>query len=190
MPRPTSQDLAGYWDMLQLSVEDVSMKFDELQQLKLNDWKVAESPERKVRERGCAVPAGCWDGLPASDPAQKLPTPTAAWCPGWTCPACLCTCVQGGTPGAGVQVACAPPGPPCAWTALRSQPEPHPFQGLALRPCFCWDSGTVTTPAGRLRPAAWLRCSRACGCLSSRGEAAARPRADGGCHLHAGSARP
>lgn len=48
MPRPTSQDLAGYWDMVQLSVEDVSMKFDELHQLKLNDWKIIESPERKV----------------------------------------------------------------------------------------------------------------------------------------------
>lgn len=48
MPRPTSQDLAGYWDMLQLSVEDVSMKFDELHQLKLSDWKILESPERKV----------------------------------------------------------------------------------------------------------------------------------------------
>ncbi|KAK2094037.1 hypothetical protein P7K49_027775 [Saguinus oedipus] len=47
MPRPTSQDLAGYWDMLQLSVEDVSMKFDELQRLRLNDWKMMESPERK-----------------------------------------------------------------------------------------------------------------------------------------------
>ncbi|EPQ16688.1 Disks large-associated protein 2 [Myotis brandtii] len=47
MPRPTSQDLAGYWDMLQLSVEDVSMKFDELQQLKLNNWKLMASPERK-----------------------------------------------------------------------------------------------------------------------------------------------
>ncbi|XP_014384173.1 PREDICTED: disks large-associated protein 2 [Myotis brandtii] len=51
MPRPTSQDLAGYWDMLQLSVEDVSMKFDELQQLKLNNWKLMASPERKVSER-------------------------------------------------------------------------------------------------------------------------------------------
>lgn len=51
MPRPTSQDLAGYWDMLQLSIEDVSLKFDELQRLKLNDWKVVESPERKVRWR-------------------------------------------------------------------------------------------------------------------------------------------
>ena len=29
MPRPTSQDLAGYWDMLQLSVQNVSMKFDQ-----------------------------------------------------------------------------------------------------------------------------------------------------------------
>lgn len=48
MPRPTSQDLAGYWDMLQLSVEDVGMKFDELHQLKLNGWKIMESPERKV----------------------------------------------------------------------------------------------------------------------------------------------
>uniref|UniRef100_G3TWN0 DLG associated protein 2 n=1 Tax=Loxodonta africana TaxID=9785 RepID=G3TWN0_LOXAF len=48
MPRPTSQDLAGYWDMLQLSIEDVSMKFDELHHLKLNDWKIIESPERKV----------------------------------------------------------------------------------------------------------------------------------------------
>nr|XP_044987377.1 disks large-associated protein 2 isoform X3 [Jaculus jaculus] len=52
MPRPTSQDLAGYWDMLQLSVEDVSMKFDELHQLKLNDWKIIESPERKVLPKG------------------------------------------------------------------------------------------------------------------------------------------
>ncbi|XP_011376734.1 disks large-associated protein 2 [Pteropus vampyrus] len=47
MPRPTSQDLAGYWDMLQLSVEDVSMKFSELHQLKQNGWKALESPERE-----------------------------------------------------------------------------------------------------------------------------------------------
>lgn len=48
MPRPTSQDLAGFWDLLQLSIEDVSMKFDELHQLKLNEWKIIESPEKKV----------------------------------------------------------------------------------------------------------------------------------------------
>jgi len=65
MPRPTSQDLAGYWDMLQLSVQDVSMKFDELHQLKLTDWKVVESPERKVSP--CCIPT-------LSPPPPSLPT--------------------------------------------------------------------------------------------------------------------
>ncbi|KAG7269225.1 hypothetical protein CRUP_037925 [Coryphaenoides rupestris] len=36
MPRPTSQDLAGFWDLLQLSIDDVTAKFDELQQIKSN----------------------------------------------------------------------------------------------------------------------------------------------------------
>ncbi|KAM7422196.1 hypothetical protein PAMA_010325 [Pampus argenteus] len=64
-PRPTAQDLAGFWDLLQLSIEDISLKFDELYHLKSNDWQPAPSaaaqspPERKV-----------------------LPTP-AAQCPGW-----------------------------------------------------------------------------------------------------------
>ncbi|XP_066236139.1 disks large-associated protein 2 isoform X1 [Saccopteryx leptura] len=66
MPRPTSQDLAGYWDMLQLSVEDVSMKFDELHQLKLHDWKMAESPERK-EERKVPPP------IPKKPPKGKFP---------------------------------------------------------------------------------------------------------------------
>ncbi|XP_045142670.1 disks large-associated protein 2 isoform X1 [Echinops telfairi] len=66
MPRPTSQDLAGYWDMLQLSVEDVSMKFDELHQLKLNDWKIIESPERK-EERKVPPP------IPKKPPKGKFP---------------------------------------------------------------------------------------------------------------------
>ncbi|KAH0506955.1 Disks large-associated protein 2 [Microtus ochrogaster] len=66
MPRPTSQDLAGYWDMLQLSVEDVSMKFDELHQLKLNDWKIIESPERK-EERKIPPP------IPKKPPKGKFP---------------------------------------------------------------------------------------------------------------------
>uniref|UniRef100_A0A3Q3AQU0 DLG associated protein 2 n=1 Tax=Kryptolebias marmoratus TaxID=37003 RepID=A0A3Q3AQU0_KRYMA len=47
MPRPTSQDLAGFWDLLQLSIDDVSMKFDQLQQIKNNNWKPVESPEKK-----------------------------------------------------------------------------------------------------------------------------------------------
>lgn len=64
-PRPTAQDLAGFWDLLQLSIEDISLKFDELYHLKSNDWQPMPSaaaqspPERKV-----------------------LPTP-AAQCPGW-----------------------------------------------------------------------------------------------------------
>ena len=48
MPRPTSQDLAGFWDLLQLSIDDVTSKFDELQRIKSNDWRPIESPEKKV----------------------------------------------------------------------------------------------------------------------------------------------
>ncbi|XP_067102745.1 disks large-associated protein 4 isoform X3 [Osmerus mordax] len=54
-PRATAQDLAGFWDLLQLSIEDISLKFDELYHLKSNDWQPAptssaaahSSPERK-----------------------------------------------------------------------------------------------------------------------------------------------
>uniref|UniRef100_A0A3Q3DXB8 DLG associated protein 4 n=1 Tax=Hippocampus comes TaxID=109280 RepID=A0A3Q3DXB8_HIPCM len=38
-PRPTPQDLAGFWDLLQLSIEDISLKFDDLYHLKSNDWQ-------------------------------------------------------------------------------------------------------------------------------------------------------
>lgn len=51
MPRPTSQDLAGFWDLLQLSIDDVTMKFDQLQQIKNNNWRPVDSPEKKVRTR-------------------------------------------------------------------------------------------------------------------------------------------
>ncbi|RVE72459.1 hypothetical protein OJAV_G00040100 [Oryzias javanicus] len=60
-PRPTAQDLAGFWDLLQLSIEDISLKFDELYHLKSNDWQPAPSaaarspPERK--EERTAPPA-------------------------------------------------------------------------------------------------------------------------------------
>lgn len=46
-PRPTAQDLAGFWDLLQLSIEDISMKFDELHLLKSNDWKMSETQDKK-----------------------------------------------------------------------------------------------------------------------------------------------
>lgn len=53
MPRPTSQDLAGFWDLLQLSIDDVTAKFDELQQIKSNQWQLVESPEKKVKPLAC-----------------------------------------------------------------------------------------------------------------------------------------
>ncbi|XP_043921507.1 disks large-associated protein 1 [Protopterus annectens] len=55
-PRPTSQDLAGFWDMLQLSIESISMKFDELHQLKANNWKPIELPEKKEKRIPPPVP--------------------------------------------------------------------------------------------------------------------------------------
>ncbi|XP_076123629.1 disks large-associated protein 4 isoform X1 [Alosa pseudoharengus] len=55
-PRPTAQDLAGFWDLLQLSIEDISLKFDELYHLKANDWKVdRDSPEKQENQK--PVPA-------------------------------------------------------------------------------------------------------------------------------------
>ncbi|XP_077055997.1 disks large-associated protein 4 isoform X2 [Siphateles boraxobius] len=51
-PRPTAQDLAGFWDLLQLSIEDISLKFDELYHLKSNDWKLnGDSPEKQESEK-------------------------------------------------------------------------------------------------------------------------------------------
>ncbi|XP_020656755.1 disks large-associated protein 4 isoform X3 [Pogona vitticeps] len=50
-PRPTAQDLAGFWDLLQLSIEDISMKFDELYHLKANGWQLTETPEKKEEKK-------------------------------------------------------------------------------------------------------------------------------------------
>ncbi|XP_056405932.1 disks large-associated protein 4 isoform X1 [Hyla sarda] len=50
-PRPSAQDLAGFWDLLQLSIEDISMKFDELFQLKANGWVLTETPDRNEIKR-------------------------------------------------------------------------------------------------------------------------------------------
>lgn len=46
-PQPTSQDLAGFWDLLQLNIEDVRVKFQDLQRLKDTGWRLP--PEKKVR---------------------------------------------------------------------------------------------------------------------------------------------
>ncbi|XP_054472275.1 disks large-associated protein 4 [Anoplopoma fimbria] len=61
-PRPTAQDLAGFWDLLQLSIEDISLKFDELYHLKSNDWQpmpsaAAQSPPERKDEEKEAAPA-------------------------------------------------------------------------------------------------------------------------------------
>ncbi|XP_060723990.1 disks large-associated protein 4 isoform X2 [Tachysurus vachellii] len=56
-PRPTAQDLAGFWDLLQLSIEDISLKFDELYQLKANDWKLdRDSPDKQNQKQAPPVP--------------------------------------------------------------------------------------------------------------------------------------
>ncbi|KAM6977223.1 disks large-associated protein 4-like [Aplochiton taeniatus] len=50
-PRPTAQDLAGFWDLLQLTIEDISMKFDELYQLKANNWQLTEKPQKVFEKK-------------------------------------------------------------------------------------------------------------------------------------------
>uniref|UniRef100_A0A6Q2XEJ5 Discs, large (Drosophila) homolog-associated protein 1b n=1 Tax=Esox lucius TaxID=8010 RepID=A0A6Q2XEJ5_ESOLU len=54
--RPISQDLAGFWDMLQLSIENISLKFDELHQLRANNWRPLDPPERKEKRIPPPVP--------------------------------------------------------------------------------------------------------------------------------------
>uniref|UniRef100_A0A7N6C2H9 Discs, large (Drosophila) homolog-associated protein 1b n=1 Tax=Anabas testudineus TaxID=64144 RepID=A0A7N6C2H9_ANATE len=63
-PRPVSQDLAGFWDMLQLSIENISLKFDELHQLKANNWKPVTPPEIKERRIPPPVPKKPQKGHP------------------------------------------------------------------------------------------------------------------------------
>ncbi|XP_016086870.1 disks large-associated protein 4-like [Sinocyclocheilus grahami] len=55
-PRPTAQDLAGFWDLLQLSIEDISMKFDELHLLRSNDWKMSETQDKKEEKKSAHTP--------------------------------------------------------------------------------------------------------------------------------------
>uniref|UniRef100_A0A1A8QLR8 Discs, largehomolog-associated protein 1a n=2 Tax=Nothobranchius TaxID=28779 RepID=A0A1A8QLR8_9TELE len=55
-PRPVASDLAGFWDMLQLSIENISLKFDELHQLRANNWRPLDPLERKERRLPPPVP--------------------------------------------------------------------------------------------------------------------------------------
>lgn len=78
MPRPTSQDLAGFWDLLQLSIDDVTTKFDQLQQIKNNNWRLIDSPEKKVRVYVVLRPSQEWrvradvrvDSVTATPPSE------------------------------------------------------------------------------------------------------------------------
>ena len=56
---PTFQDLAGFWDLLQLSIEDVTLKFLELQQLKANSWKLLEPKVGGSLQAKSAEPGKC-----------------------------------------------------------------------------------------------------------------------------------
>lgn len=75
---PTFQDLAGFWDLLQLSIEDVTLKFLELQQLKANSWKLLEPKvgggpfKPRVQTLGNALPQRVWAGerKAGGDPGQ------------------------------------------------------------------------------------------------------------------------
>uniref|UniRef100_A0A8C9RA88 Discs, large (Drosophila) homolog-associated protein 3 n=1 Tax=Scleropages formosus TaxID=113540 RepID=A0A8C9RA88_SCLFO len=52
-PQPTSQDLAGFWDLLQLAIEDVRVKFQDLQRLKDSGWRFP--PDKKEEKKPPAL---------------------------------------------------------------------------------------------------------------------------------------
>ena len=35
----TSEDLAGFWDLVMIQVDDVRLMFTEIEELRLNNWK-------------------------------------------------------------------------------------------------------------------------------------------------------
>ncbi|KAJ8396894.1 hypothetical protein AAFF_G00012170 [Aldrovandia affinis] len=72
MPRPTSQDLAGFWDLLQLSIEDVTHKFDRLQHIKNNEWRPIQSPEKKNAVPSERLPQ-CFSPLQSEMEKKLLP---------------------------------------------------------------------------------------------------------------------
>uniref|UniRef100_H3B4H7 DLG associated protein 4 n=1 Tax=Latimeria chalumnae TaxID=7897 RepID=H3B4H7_LATCH len=74
-PRPTAQDLAGFWDLLQLSIEDISMKFDELYHLKANEWQLPDTPEKKLNPTLLAV----LGRIVIRQEPQSMPIPEKPW---------------------------------------------------------------------------------------------------------------
>ncbi|XP_069579137.1 disks large-associated protein 1-like isoform X3 [Brachyistius frenatus] len=70
-PHPVASDLAGFWDMLQLSIENISLKFDELHQLRANNWRPLDGPERKERRLPPPVPKKPPMGPPHHPPLSR-----------------------------------------------------------------------------------------------------------------------
>lgn len=68
-PQPSSQDLANFWDLLQLNIEDVRIKFQDLQRMKDSGWRLP--PEKKVRGSGLQT---------ALQPLQLYPRAKMAMC--------------------------------------------------------------------------------------------------------------
>uniref|UniRef100_A0A671RXH1 Disks large-associated protein 3-like n=1 Tax=Sinocyclocheilus anshuiensis TaxID=1608454 RepID=A0A671RXH1_9TELE len=72
-PQPSTQDLASYWDLLQLAIEDVRVKFQDLQRLKESGWRLP--PEKKVRKVPPPLPKKPVGGVMGSlRDRQKLET--------------------------------------------------------------------------------------------------------------------
>ncbi|XP_035385245.1 disks large-associated protein 3 [Electrophorus electricus] len=68
-PQPSSQDLAGFWDLLQLAIEDVRVKFQDLQHIKDSGWRLEKKDEKKRPPPLPKKPAG---GVGGSLRAESL----------------------------------------------------------------------------------------------------------------------
>ncbi|XP_051927932.1 disks large-associated protein 3 isoform X1 [Hippocampus zosterae] len=68
-PQPTTQDLAGLWDLLQLNIEDIRVKFQDLQRLKDSGWKlpVEKKEDKKLPPPLPKKPAGGVSGSLRAD---------------------------------------------------------------------------------------------------------------------------
>lgn len=43
---PTSEDLAGFWDMVMIQVDDVKAMFEEIDTMRKNDWQSPKRPSQ------------------------------------------------------------------------------------------------------------------------------------------------
>ncbi|XP_057210391.1 disks large-associated protein 3 [Triplophysa rosa] len=72
-PQPITQDLASYWDLLQLAIEDVRVKFQDLQRLKDSGWRLLpeKKEDKKVPPPLPKKPAGGVTGSLRADSASE-----------------------------------------------------------------------------------------------------------------------